>query len=302
MRRLTVVLVAGWVLLGLFGAWTYGHDYYNYRGFPPPANPPGIAAGRLERVSFASSSLRQRRSYDIYLPPGYAAAARKGQRFRVLYLLHGAPGTAKLFLDAGHLGVDLDTLVAHRAIRPFLVVMPNGSDGTYAGDTEWSDTKAKGAYESFVMDVVRAVDARWPTVADRSARAIAGNSEGAYGAVNIALRHLDTFSLAQSWSGYFTQTPSGVFAGASPAQLAAASPQAYVGSLRAQIARYPLRAYLYGGRKDPDTRQLAPFSSALASAGARVTSRIYPGRHDWGLWRARTPGALRNVDAVLSPR
>lgn len=302
MRRLTAALAAGWVLLGLFGAWTYGRDYYRNRGFPPPVNPPGVAAGRLERVSFSSSSLRSRRSYDVYLPPGYSAADARGQRFRVLYLLHGAPGTAGLFLNAGHLGVDLDTLVARRAIRPFLVVMPNGGDGTYAGDTEWSDTKAKGAYESFVLDVVRAVDSRWPTVASRTARAIAGNSEGAYGAINIALRHLDTFSLAQSWSGYFTQTPTGVFKRASAAQLAAASPQAYVGTLRTQLARQPLHALLYGGRQDPDTRQLAPFASALRAAGADVTSRVVPGRHDWKLWRAQTPAMLRNVDAVLTPR
>jgi enterochelin esterase-like enzyme len=252
-------------------------------------------------VSFFSPSLHRLRSYDIFVPPGYAAAARQGRRFRVLYLLHGAPGTARLFLDAGHLGVDLDTLVARRAIAPFLVVMPNGGDGTYSSDTEWSDT-AHGAYESFVIDVVHAVDARWPTIANRSARAIAGNSEGAYGAINIALRHLDTFSLAQSWSGYFTQTRTGVFKTATPAALAAASPQAYVPTLRAELARRPFRAVLYGGAQDPDTRQLAPFAAALSAAGAKVSSSILPGRHDWGLWRSRMPAMLRNADAILRPR
>jgi enterochelin esterase-like enzyme len=298
---LIVAIAAGWVLLGVFGAWSYGHDYWRYRGFPPPVDAPGIRPGRLQRVSFFSPSLHRRRSYDIYVPPGYATAVRHGRRLRVLYLLHGAPGTARLFLDAGHLGVDLDTLIAQRAIAPFLVVMPNGGDGSYSSDTEWSDT-AHGAYESFVLDVVHAVDARWPTIAKRSARAIAGNSEGAYGAINIALRHLGTFSLAQSWSGYFTQTRTGVFKTATPAALAAASPQAYVHTLRTDLARRPFHAVLYGGGQDPDTRQLAPFAAALRAAGATVTGTIAPGRHDWRLWRGHMPAMLRNVDATLRPR
>jgi S-formylglutathione hydrolase FrmB len=300
-RRLIAVFAVGWVLLGAFGAWTYAHDYWYTRGFPPPVDPPGVAAGRLQHVTLFSPSLNQRRSYDIYLPPGYAGAAAHGRRFRVLYLLHGAPGTARLFLDAGHLGVDLDTLIARRVVAPFLVVMPNGSDGTYSSDTEWANTP-HGAYESFVLDTVAAVDARWPTVASRAARAIAGNSEGAYGAINIALRHLDTFALAQSWSGYFTQTRTGVFKNAQPAVLAAASPQDYVGGLRAELARHPFHAVLYGGRQDPDTQQLAPFAAALRAAGATVTSTTYPGRHDWRLWRTLTPAMLRNVDATLRPR
>lgn len=297
--RLSVALLAAWLLLGLYGSWAYGHDYWGNRGFPPPVDPPGVAAGRLvKNVGLYSPSLRQPRSYDIYLPPRYAQQARAGRRFRVLYLLHGAPGTAKTFLTAGHLGVDLDTLIARHAVAPFLVVFPHGGDGTLTSDTEWADTP-HGKYESFVLDVVHAVDARWATIPDRSARAIAGNSEGAYGAVNIALHHLDTFSLAQSWSGYFLQTRSGVFEHATPAALAAASPQLSVHTLRRAFARRPFHVVLYGGRQDPDTRQLAPFAAALRAAGAQVTTATPPGRHDWRLWRNETPAMLRNVDATL---
>ncbi|MEO8687577.1 MAG: alpha/beta hydrolase-fold protein [Solirubrobacteraceae bacterium] len=300
-RRLIVAVAAAWIGLGAFGTWSYGHDYWAYRGFPPPHNPPGVTAGRTEHVSFFSPSLRQRRSYDIYLPPGYAAATARGQRLRVLYLLHGSPGQQILFFNAGRLGVALDTLISKRAVRPFLVVMPDGHDGTYRSDTEWANT-AHGAYESFVLDTVHAVDARWPTRADRTARAIAGNSEGAYGAINIALHHLDTFSVAQSWSGYFTQTRTGVYKGASPATLRAASPAAYVGALRPQLSRYPLHAVLYGGRKDPGTRQLPGFAAALRAAGADVVSATYPGRHDWKLWRSQMPHMLRLLDVGMTAR
>lgn len=297
--RTAIVLALAFVITGMWGVWSYGHDYYRYRGFGAPRYPPGVTAGQLRKVSFTSPALGARRSYDILLPAGFDRARREGRRFGVLYLLHGSPGWPRTFVDAGALGVAFETLVARGAIRPFLIVMPDGRDGTYRSQTEWSDTAAKGRYESFVLDVVRAVDRRWPTRADRRFRAIAGNSEGAYGAINIALRHLDVFAIAQSWSGYFTQTASGPFHGAPAATLRAASPASYVGSLRGQLSRRPLHAFLYGGSKDPGSRQLSGFATALRGAGADVVARTYRGRHDWGLWRRETPTALRDVAAHL---
>jgi hypothetical protein len=49
----------------------------------------------------------------------------------------------------------------------------------------------------------------------------------------------------ESWSGYFTQTPTGVFGGATPALLDANSPAAYVRALAPRIRRLGLCAWLY---------------------------------------------------------
>jgi enterochelin esterase-like enzyme len=291
-RRLVAVLVMAWLIVGGYGVWSYAHDYYVYRGFGPPKNPPGVPAGRLLGVRFTSLALGGQRSYDIYLPPGYAAAAAHGRRFGVLYLLHGSPGWPRLFVNAGATGVALDTLVARRAVAPLLIVMPDGRDGSFTSDTEWANT-AHGRYESFLLDVVRAVDRRWPTIADRAHRVLAGNSEGAYAAANLTLRHLSTFGAFEAWSGYFRQSAVGVFGHASAAQLRANSPLDYAAGLRAAIARHPLKAYLYGGADDPATRELRPFAAALRSAGAKVTTDVRAGRHDWQLWRAQTPAMLR---------
>jgi enterochelin esterase-like enzyme len=288
--------VALLVLAGLHGAWSYAHDFYLYRGFPRPHDPTGVPAGRLEKISFYSPALQGQHDYYVYLPPRYASEAAAGERFPVVYLLHGAPGWPQRFTDAGDLGVRIDTLLAQHRIRPFLVVMPDGRNGTYSADTEWADT-ASGRYESYVLDTVHAVDRRWATLPDRRDRAIAGNSAGGYGAANIALRHLGTFGLFQSWSGYFLQTPTGPFKDASAAALQANSPDDYVSRLRAQIGREPLDAVLYGGSQDPDTRQLPGFALRLREAGAHVETMVRPGRHDWGLWRAMMPAMLRWLSA-----
>jgi enterochelin esterase-like enzyme len=290
MRTRVLALLAGlWLAAGAWGGWNYTHDYIIYRGFPPPHDPPGVRAGRLERVTFPSAALRRRRAYEIYVPPGAHG------RLPVLYLLHGSPGSPRLFVSAGALGVALDTLIARREVRPFYVVMPDGRNGSFRSDTEWADTP-HGRFEHFLLDVVGAVDRRWPTLADRSHRAIAGNSEGAYGAVNVGLRHLAVFAGIESWSGYFTQTATGPFAHADRATVRANSPAEYVTGLAPRLRRLPLRVFLYGGARDKGADALRPFADRLRAAGAHVTIGIWPGRHDWGLWRARTSLMLRAAD------
>jgi enterochelin esterase-like enzyme len=302
MRRRALLLASiVWLVVGGYGVYSYASDYYVYRGFGAPHNPPGIPSGRLVRLPLQSAALGGQRFYDVYEPAGYAAAKARGQRFGVLYLLHGSPGWPRLFLNAGGLGVAMDTLVAQHRIAPMLVVMPDGRDGTVLSDTEWADTP-HGRYESFVLDVVRAVDRRLPTLADRRHRVIAGNSEGAYAATNLGLRHLSTFGALEAWSGYYHQTPTGVFKRLPAIALRANSPVDYVAGLRSSITRFPVQAYLYGGARDRDIGQLAPFAAALRGAGASVTTRVLPGGHDWRLWRAQTPAMLRWAAAAMSAR
>ena len=287
-----------WVLAGLYGAWLYVHHYDLYRGFPPPTEPAGIPHGRLEQVAFHSPALGQRRQYLIYLPPGY----RSTRRYPVLYLLHAPVGKAKNYIYAGGLGVRLDELLARRAIEPFLTVIPEGHTGVFGTDHEWANAR-DGRYEDFVLDTVRAVDSRWSTIDDRDARMIAGLSAGAYGAVNVALHHLDVFGGFESWSGYFTQTATLTFSGASPAQLRANSPADYIPSVAPEIRSLGLHAYLYQGRTDDvPVSSMVQFGRRLQAAGADVRMSVYGGKHNWALWRAHFSQMLRYAGLVLRVR
>jgi enterochelin esterase-like enzyme len=288
-------LVLAWLVCGLYGAASYGHDYYIYRGFNPPHDPAGTPTGREVTAHFYSRALHRRRSYLVYLPPGYDADAAHGRRYPVLYLLHGAPGWPRQFLDIARAGVQLDVLVAQHQIRPMLLVMPDGRDGSFRSDTEWADT-ARGRFESLVLETVDAVDHGFATRRARAFRAIAGNSEGAYGAVNIALRHLGTFGVVSSWSGYFQQRANGPFAGAPAAEVAANSPAEYVGALAPELRRRPLHAYVYTGLVDPDRPKSTVFAARLRAAGGDVRYVEYGGRHSWRLWRDQTPSTLQYAD------
>jgi enterochelin esterase-like enzyme len=292
MRRwLLALALSGWFAAGLSGCYRYVHNYAVRRGFPKLETPAGVARGTVETVRFYSPAIGRTNRYMVYLPPGYAAAAADGRRFGVMYLLHGSPGAMSAFTNIDAVDVRMNTLIARRAVRPMILVMPAGEQGL-GGDTEWANT-ASGRWMDFVMNVVHDVDRRFATLADRRHRAIAGASEGAYGALNIGLRDLRAFSVIESWSGYYTQDAVGPFSHASRAELAANSPAAYVPSLAPAIRRLGLRAWLLEGQEDWRSPGLMTrFAAELHAAGADVRYGFFPGGHDWRLWRAQTPRLL----------
>jgi enterochelin esterase-like enzyme len=220
----------------------------------------------------------------------------------VLYLLHAPVGKGQNYIYAGGLGVRVDKLMARRAIKPLITVIPLAHTGVFGTDHEWANGR-DGAYEGFVLDTVRAVDSRWSTIPDRGSRMIAGLSAGAYGAVNVTLHHLAVFGSFESWSGYFTQTPTLTFRGASPAEVRANSPASYLPSAAPAIRRLGLHAFLYQGRRDDvPVREMIQFGRGLRADGAHVRMAAYGGKHNWALWRAHFSQMLRYASSVFQAR
>lgn len=280
LAALVAVAVAA---IGLIGAYSYWEAYYQHRGFATVAYLPHARRGHLETVTFYSPALHRQADYLAYLPPGYDSGVA---RYPVYYLLHGSPGRPQVYLGIAGMPVRMDNLISRHRMRPMILVMPDGRiGGSTFSDSEWANTPS-GDYAGYVIDVVHDVDQRFRTLADRHDRVIAGFSMGAYGATNILLHNLSVFANLQSWSGYYVQTRSGVFAGADAATLAANSPLEYVRHIHRRLRADPVRAFLFVGRDDDVSPQTQPMAEALAAAGARVSYALYPGGHDWQLWHA----------------
>ncbi len=137
----------------------------------------------------------------ILLPADYTAGHAAGRaRYPVLYLFHGTSGGADDWIEAGNAEQTTAGL-------PLIVVMPDaGFDGDGGGwFTNWWDRSTAlgpSQWETFHIDeLIPFVDANLRTVADRSGRAIAGLSQGGFGAFSYAARHPDLFAVAGSFSG-----------------------------------------------------------------------------------------------------
>ena len=291
-------LVAAPVLLvflvvGLVGVYRYVDNFWLYRGFAPPRDPAFVQVhGRQETISVDSRALGGRsQQVVVYLPPGYDAS--RPQRYPVLYLLHGFPGRPLAFLETVRMGVWVDTLVAQRRIGGVILVMPFGSTGTFE-DKEWANGIRSGQnWESFVAhDVVRAVDARYRTIASGSARAIAGLSEGGYGALNIALHHPREFSVVESWSGYMRADDIPAIFGRRPALLAYNSPATYLPQVAASLRRSGTYIWFYTGSRDSLLDQNRAFAAELERYGIAHRFFVDPGGHTWRIWRANARAAL----------
>ncbi len=110
-----------------------------------------------------------------------------------------------------------------------------------------------------------------------------GPLDGGYGAVNIALRHPSLFSVVESWSGYFTQTPTGPFAGATAAALRANSPAAYLHTLWSQLTADPIHVLRYISRTEP-LRSSRCLRGSPQLAGRPGRSAHVRRAHNFALW------------------
>jgi len=125
---------------------------------------------------------------SVVLPDGYKDAF---QKFPVVYLCHGAGDNNGTMIAA--------TTIAALADRyGVIVVCPFAEVSWYFDSPEVPGSK----YETFVSkELVEYMDGHYHTLADRKHRATAGNSMGGHGALFLAIRHKDVFSIATSMSG-----------------------------------------------------------------------------------------------------
>jgi enterochelin esterase-like enzyme len=142
-------------------------------------------------------SLAFRSGICVYLPPGYDEGAL---RYPVLYLLHGGGGYQHDWVTQGAVQRTFDELIAEDPANAAIVVMP---DGTF--DAAWQDHHLGSPLnETYVADhLIPYVDATWRTIPDRSARAIAGLSQGGAGAARLASLHPDLFVAVAPMSAAF---------------------------------------------------------------------------------------------------
>jgi len=182
---------------------------------PEPEAETQDAASQVVTAKLASAALGADKSYVVYLPAGYDAAAER--RYPVIYMLHGLGGDETNWVGPGKLAQAADAMNLQA-----IVVMPDADTGFYANGLAAVDKAAClrtapvfspgedpeafcvtfPRYEDYIVqDLVAHVDATYRTIADRDARGIGGLSMGGFGALGLAMRHQDVFSATASHSG-----------------------------------------------------------------------------------------------------
>lgn len=168
---------------------------------PPTATPK--PRGRSETGQITSQALANNligdsdtRRFRIYLPPGYETS---DERYPVVFALHG---WRQDYEQLGMMGSRLNALIEEGEARPMIIVYPDGDNAFWGSWYQSSPTI--GDYEGYIAsELVDYVDANYRTLADRESRGITGCSMGGDGAIHLAFKYPDVFSVAAPVSGLY---------------------------------------------------------------------------------------------------
>ncbi|HEV7641101.1 MAG TPA: alpha/beta hydrolase-fold protein [Gaiellaceae bacterium] len=216
----------------------------------------------------------------VILPASYDDLPHR--RYPVIYFLHGLPADATAYRGNTWLAN------AMAKVGPAILVLPQGSrDGDT--DPEYLNWGSGRNWEDYIArELPTYIDGHFRTIRSRAGRAIVGLSAGGYGATIVGLHHPGTFSVIESWSGYFHATdPSGT-------QPLARGPAANAHNLFAGLRGTSTFFAFYVGRGD--SRFLAENQQAndeLAAAHIPHVFEVYAGAHETALWKAHAVAWLR---------
>jgi enterochelin esterase-like enzyme len=165
--------------------------------------------GTLDRLVVESGVLADnplgdpaRRPLYVYLPPG---VERDHPRpLPSIYVIQGYTGQLDMWSNRDAFGTTVieafDALFASGSCPDAVLVLVDA--WTSYGGSQFLNSSATGRYLDYLCDeVVEFVDARYPTIADRDHRGIAGKSSGGYGAMVVPMLRPDVFGALASHAG-----------------------------------------------------------------------------------------------------
>ncbi len=230
-----------------------------------------VPHGAVSRVDYWSDALGQRRQALVYTPPGYMNG---GERYPVLYLVHGAGDSADSWTSVGHANYILDNLLAAGQAEPMIVVMPFGHTPPRPGADMLANTDFGN---DLTGSLIPFVDVHFRTLPDASHRAMAGLPMGGAHTINFGLTRPDLFEYVGIFSmglGFGPQGEAGLAAyeEANGEALARAA-----GSLRLVYYAMGTEDFLYG--------TVAPTRAMLEKHGIAHVYNESGGGHTWINWR-----------------
>lgn len=135
------------------------------------------------------------------------------------------------------------------------------------------------------------MDDHFNTLANAKYRAIGGLSSGAFGALNIGLKHQDVFSEILSFSGYgiIDQNKlSQLLIQHSQETVKNNSPELYINHLKSKSAH----VWEIIGQSDPLLNDAKKVHQELVKSGFVAVFTVKPGGHDWAFWSTNLESGL----------
>ena len=151
------------------------------------AKTPPLRSQTLREGAFHSGALNREMRYRVIVPAGYDTS---DTRYPTLYLLHG------LYGDFTNWSAQTRIVEYAKGLN-LIIAMPDAGNSWYAD----SATKPADKFETyFIRDFITEIEARYRTLPEARARAVAGLSMGGYAAIKFSLKFPGTFSFVGAMS------------------------------------------------------------------------------------------------------
>ncbi|AOW09987.1 alpha/beta hydrolase [Flavobacterium gilvum] len=146
-------------------------------------------ASQVDTLKINSTAMKKIIPNLVITPNSYSTS---GKKFPVLYLLHGAGNTYKDWATR------IPKIKDYADQYNIIIVCPDGKTSWYFD----SPIDKEMQYETYITkELVSTIDKEYNTVAQKSGRAITGQSMGGHGSFYLAFKHQDIWGAAGSLSG-----------------------------------------------------------------------------------------------------
>lgn len=148
-----------------------------------------LHAARVDTITIYSTAM-QKNIKCVVIEPRKVKGVKA---WPVVYLLHGYSGDFSDWIRK------VPALQRYADEYKTMIVCPDGNYGSWYFD---SPIDSAMRYETYIAkEVPKYIDAHYPTIKDRKARAITGLSMGGHGGLFLGFRHADVFGGCGSMSG-----------------------------------------------------------------------------------------------------
>lgn len=157
-------------------------------------------AGKVETFSIHSNVLGADVKYNVYIPSGFKA---DGEKYPIIYLLHGLSGNYTNWEERGHVSLVADELIRSGECKPVVIVMPNAGGKDKVNVWNGYFNMPGWRYEDFFFgEFMEEVEKKFNAGGSKGMRAIMGLSMGGGGSTVYCQRHPELFSSCYAMSAW----------------------------------------------------------------------------------------------------
>jgi enterochelin esterase-like enzyme len=286
-----IAVVAVWInnSYGLYSSWDdlFGENTGGSLTAAMPGPPISRAAfttgsNGIQETYFHGKYSKLSGEVLVWTPPQYDEPQYRNDKFPVMVLLHGDPGSPQSWVDGGDLPNSIASLMASGKVKPAIVVIPVIDPGGV--DTDCSDTPTRKNATWLAKDVPDLIEGHFRALPEAKAWGLIGFSTGGLCSVKLAMQYPDTFASAVAMD---------------------ADPFAGDPSILADPELRKINSPLWLAKQRPDVSLFAATSaqdrfSSVANIAALQNAIEWPttmaeplilaeGGHNWGTWQRMFP-------------